>query len=259
MQNTLMPEKNISPDLDKIDQEYKEHVQEIALKKADEDALKPNQMLSKKVLFERYLKEYMQNFAHYRRQQEHGAELLSLALAEISNTEIISEEISGDIGRLSTLIDIIAKDEKKFKEKLSSGASLQELAFVGEATMDVLYKAAKNLYDQKLLSDAADAFSFLCGLNPNNYVFWLGIANSEFNSKHYQEALNAYAVVCQANPIDPAIHLIISRCYEELKLVDKAIDELNVGLAAIEAKVEYADFTNKLTQEKTRLLQRRGV
>ncbi len=243
------------PKLEALDKEFQEAAFDLAGIIADEEALKPNQLLPKKVLQLRYQKQIEEEFAAYKKRLENGASKLVRSLIELSNDnpDIFSQELVDGINRIAGLSDIIAKDEEGFSEQISSGISLQELAHVSDGVIDKLYLGAKRLFDQKVFDDSADAFLFLTSINAKKHAFWLGLGSSEYGRKHYEEALNAYAFASETNMSDPNCHIMSYRCYEELGQIDNAINSLDSALCVIEGQSEYADWKSVIQSEKQRL------
>lgn len=256
MQNPIMPEKASSPD--ELDKEFEIAALELAQKKADEAQVKqPNQLLPQKTLLDRYKKEFKSEFAAYRATQVRGASKLALALQDLASErpELFTDKVVEGIDRIAGLSDLIAKDEKAVTEQLNNGVSLQELAKVDDEVIETLYQAAKRLYEKNLFEDAADVFEFLIGLNSSNYAFWLGLANAEYQQRRFNKALQALYNVCRATPNDPACHLTASRCYVEIGQIDKAIEALDLSLAAIKESQECIDWKEGIEQEKQHLQQ----
>jgi type III secretion system low calcium response chaperone LcrH/SycD len=250
-----VPPKQKKVQVDVIDQEFHEAAVDLANIIAEEEAAKPNQVLSKKALEERFQKELENGFATYRKRLENGAFQVMKALNELSKRDsaMTSIDVLDDINRLAGISRTIAGKEAEFFEESEGDISLQEIAKVSSATMEKMYLAAKYLYDQQQFKEAADAFGFLTALNADNHAFWLGLGNSEYLCKNYEEALYALAFACQANPDDPNCHIISCRCYEELGEKDNAINALDLAIFVIGDRPEYAQWQAKIKQEKVRL------
>lgn len=254
MQRPMTPESDASD----FDKEFLDACRELAATKVAEELLiHPNSILPEKALFERYQNEMIEELSTYKQRQKNGATKLSESLRElaIDQPELFTQEVIDGIERISSLSDRIAQDDKAFSDHILKGGTIQEFVGVDDKTMDCLYQGAKRLYDQDLLDDAADAFSFLTGLNADAHLFWLGLANAEFGRKNYKEALQAYQKVIERNPFDPSFHVALSQCYEALGEKDKALNAMNLALAAIEDHAEYADLQQGLEEEKLRLQQ----
>ncbi len=237
---------------DWLDQQFQQEAAALATEWAENEAF--SSLLSKKALISRQQKQLEEDFASFRRQQNAGAALLGQALNSLAreHPELFSENTYHAIGRIVRLSIGIRNDEKGFLEKFSRGATLQEIAGTDEETMNTLYLAAKSYYDEQLFTDAALAFRFLCSLSPKKYLFWLGVAHAEYYSGQYKEAVDAYKVVIQANPKDPLLHLLMSRCYRALGEHEKSIEALDLALKeATDAKLR-AD----IVEEKIRLMKR---
>ncbi len=247
----------ITPDSDDtLEAEYLEAcTQLLATKVADELLAHPNSILPEKALLERYQQEMKDEFAAYGQRQKNGAQRLSDSLEELSkeNPEIFTDEVLDAIDRIATLHEKVAQDKKAFSEHISNGGTIQEFANVDNTTMDCLYQGARRLYDLKQLEAAADAFLFLTGLNPDTHVFWLGLANSEFDRKNYKEALSNYEKVLEKNPFDPSYHLALCQCYELLGQKDKAINTIHLALETLKDQPEFEDWKQELEAELIRL------
>ncbi len=242
---------------EKLDEEWATIASTRAEKKAEEDMAIRNQLLSKKLLLERYQKEIEEEFRTHRKEQNHGAEALARSLEELQNEspELFTEVAIAGINRLSRLSEIISADEDGFSTHLQQGGTIQELAQVDNKTMDVLYLGAKRLFDLDLFDDAACAFSFLVGLNPKKYLSTLGLAYSEYRRKHYKEAIDAFLLVTEANQKDPSPLIAMGLCYEQTGQLEKALSSLDQALIASEGKQEHAHLANIIRQEKARLMQ----
>lgn len=243
----MSQEKAQARPADALDQQYEAVALELAQKKAEEEAFRPNQLLSKEALTRRFQQELQDGFTAYRQQQTKGVVALVRAIGELRLE--ITEEIAAGLQRLAGLWAQIAEND-------SQDLSLQEIANVDDAVMDILYQGAKRLYDQENFADAAAAFRFLTGLNPKKYLFWQGLAHAEFHQKRYKEALEAFSLLLAADPRDPIAHIATSSCHEELGNILQAVDAINEALVAIEGLSEYAHLKGAIEQTKARLVQK---
>lgn len=254
------PETPDSPgaQADTLDSEFHKIAHDAAIKRVeDERILHPNQLLPEKALLKRYEEEMLQQFSTNHRRQENGASQLTLSLQELQleNPELFTQEVTEGINRLASLPSQIAKDEKGFTECMNRGGTLQEFAGLSDLVMNVMYKAAKRLYEQKLFDDAADAFLFLTGLNPRVFAFWLGLGNAEYYSKQLEGALIAYKRLVEIDPLTPSNYLTVSRCYEEIGDPNSAINILDQALSTLEQTEAFTSYKPSLEQEKQRLKQ----
>lgn len=255
----MFQEKTHAAMPDALDQEYQAVALELAQKKAEEEALKPIQLLPKEALTKRFQKELQEEFTCYRKQQAAGVLALVGALNELATEmpDMFTEETVAGLHRIAGLSEQISKDRKKFNEQLTQGLTLQEIANVNDAVMDKLYQGAKRLYEHELFTEAVCAFQFLTSLNPKKYVFWQGLAHAEFHLKHYKDAIDAYSLLTAVNPHDPISHVAISRCYEELGDIPQALDAIDQALVALEEKTEYAHWKGEIQQAKAHLVQKK--
>lgn len=177
----------------------------------------PNQILPKKVLFERFLKELQEEFANYRKQQTAGATALSQSLKSIQeeSPSACTDEIIQEINNLSSILE---QDKTTLSTHLEAGNTLQDLAKISDEAMELLFLAAKRLFNNGQYEESRDAFAFLTSLNHTKYLFWLGLGYSEYRLQNFQKALDALTLACEANPDDALSKSTLSRCYMETKL-----------------------------------------
>jgi len=81
----------------------------------------------------------------------------------------------------------VEKQERFLKTHYSRKKTLIEIAHVSEKTFEKMYQAAKQLYNEKQYEQAVNGFGFLILINSQSYSSWLGLANSQFFLKHYEE------------------------------------------------------------------------
>lgn len=226
-----------------------------ARKAAEELILHPNLALSEKSLIERYQQEIWEKISTCKRRQKIGASKMSESLNELamSQPDLFTPAVLEGIERISSLSTRVAFDNKVFSEHILKGGTLQEFASADDTILNCLYLGAKRLYDKELLEEAADAFLFLTGLNPEAPSLWFGLANAEFYRENYTEALAAYTKAVEKNPYDLSFYIALSQCYEEMGEKDKALNAIDTALATIQDIPEYAEFRQGLEEEKFRL------
>ncbi len=246
----FIPKRTNQPQLDAIDTSFQEVSKDLALILADDEAVKPNQILSKNALQTRYQKELQEEFTAYRKRLQNGAAKLIGSLSELAkeNPELISQDVRDAIDNIIALPESLDSDENDCISQ-----SLQEICHITDATLDKLYQGARRLYTLKAYSDAADAFTFLTSLNSKYAAFWLGLANAEYGCGRYKEALYSYAFACEANPFDPNCHIMSCRCYEALGEIENALNALDLALFVVNDNAEYADLVSWITNQKERL------
>lgn len=153
------------------------------------------------------------------------------------------------------LIKLITFSEKLKQEivSLDSKQGLQELIDIDNETIEHLYLAAKELSKRGNFIESADGFTFLTLLNPKRYTFWVELANAEFYSQEFEQALVAYARAYTLNPSDPTGHISSARCYESLGQKNNAIKALDLALVTINSNQAYANWKEQVENEKRRL------
>lgn len=225
---------------------------------ADEESHLPHAM-NKKALKERYKAELTQGFDLYKKRIETGISQLLGALGELKkqHSDVFLKtplnDIAKDLGKIVAYSLGLQKKQEEFMKNLEKGTSLQEICGMSSNTLNVLYQAAKHLYDHEQYNEASDAFAFLCMLNGTLAPLWMGFANSEYLCGRYEQALYGYAIAFQMDPEDLDCHVASAKCYEEIHQIDNAVNALELALLVIEEKNEFADVKQYILQEKQRL------
>ncbi len=236
---------------DEIDDEFSLYAEDIAIKRAEEELLSPNQLLSKTALIEKHRRELLEEFQAFRKSQISGAKHLKCALEALGakSPELFTDQVSSNIDRISNLGELIAQDVAYYRECMSKGMTLQAFAEVDAVTMDVLYRAARELLMQRRFEEAADVFSFLLSLNPHTFAFCLGLATCEFQQGHYREALRLYSAIYRAWPDRGEAYLAASRCFRALNDPQSAAQIVEEGLIALKDHPEYQKWKAVFTEE----------
>lgn len=234
-------QENLNIKSDRVNVEFELHAQEVAERRVDELLVTSKPLLPKQALIDRCKKELIEEFITYRKRQNRGARLLTKALQELSEESAIlfTDKVVNDIKSIAALSE----------EVIAEGVTLQELAQVDDTSMDVLYQAAKRVFEQKCYDDAADIFSFLVGLNHKTFAFSLGLANAEYQRKAYKEALLIYSSMCEAWPGEPACYLSASRCHKLLNNPDQAIVVLENACTMIAGHHDFQKWKSIFNEE----------
>jgi type III secretion system low calcium response chaperone LcrH/SycD len=187
---------------------------------------------------------------------EKGMTLLLEFLVSVDTVDphALSETFTEQLCQFAAIASVFSDNPEQYLALLASGKTLQEIFGIDDDALENLYKAAKYLYEQQHYAEAAAAFSVLTIISPNNYTFWIGLANSEYFVGHYEPAVVSYAMAIHTNPFDPLCHLFSARCYEALNQKDLALNALELALINMEGRDEYASWSQKVTEHKKRLL-----
>ena len=222
---------------------------------AEEEASKPNQLISKQVHKERLQRKLDDEFSTLKKRLESGSSHIMNKMIAFSkdDKEMFSEEVVNDLTKLMTLATTMSTHQAEFIEQLSQEKSLIDIAHVSHSTFEKMYQAAKALYTEKQFSEAADAFGFLTILDSQNYSCWLGLAHAEFFAHNWEQALFSYAFCCHLNPQDPTCHIYSSRCYEEVHELDNAINAIDLALFVVEQQPKHKELLPQLERERQRL------
>ncbi len=99
-----------------------------------------------------------------------------------------------------------------FWQSLTKGESILDVFGFSTEAITGFYEAAAALMDDKRYADASDAFYFLTVMLPNEPLFWLGTARSDWLGGNAAQALGPYLMALGLNPTDTEVFLETLRC-----------------------------------------------
>ncbi len=92
-------------------------------------------------------------------------ELLVTARGE--EAEMFSEKLTEQLCQIAAIASVLAENPQQHFLLLSHGKTLQDVFGVTDDTLETLYQAAKELYEQQHYGEAAAAFSVLSVISPS--------------------------------------------------------------------------------------------
>lgn len=127
--------------------------------------------------------------------------------------EIDVQGLRDDLQQAFDQLDSLETVEN-FGMQVLEGESWSDLLHFKESTLQLLYKGAKHLFDEKRYEEAEQAFSFLITLDAKQYPFWLGLGHAAFHLKNWDLATNAYAMASINDPTSVWPHIYAANCFE---------------------------------------------
>ena len=121
-----------------------------------------------------------------------------------------------------------------FKKRLDAGESILDVFGFSTEALTGFYDAAVALMDEKRYVDASDAFYFLTVMVPNEPLFWLGTARSDWHAEKPAQALGSYLMALGLQPADVEVFLETLRCCI-------AIENVECAQRIVEQAFEYAE------------------
>ncbi len=131
----------------------------------------------------------------------------SLRELALHDDEIQTDRLKRKMGSLPKKFDSLEKIQQ-LGLQLIEGKTWRELLDFHDDILQMLYRGASHVFEQKQYADAEFAFSFLTTLDPTQYAFWIGLGHAAYHSQHPDVAINAYAMAsfCLPNAIWPHIY-----------------------------------------------------
>lgn len=109
------------------------------------------------------------------------------------------------------------EDDEFVQQQLAEGKTYQEILGYSSEDMEHLYQSAVTLYQSEKYEKAAEAFVFLTTLNPNIYLYWMGLGISEQIREEYENAVMAYEMAIETEPMDPSAYYFAGICHLRLE------------------------------------------
>lgn len=244
-------EDKILESIDALKNVVKEISYNLAIVLADEEMLRPGQLMPKQAFLERFQQQITNELKKTQERLKSGSKVLLEVICKGSQES--KEFLINEFAKFSDLAVLFSTQKELVYEQLSKGQTLQAMAGISKNALEEMYQAAKHLYDEKRFKEAVDAFGFLAILNSEQPTFWFGLANSEFQLQNYQGALFAYAFVARLHPDDFTCHILSCRCYEALDELENARNALELALYVIDDNTEHKELEQNLKHEIKRL------
>jgi len=120
-----------------------------------------------------------------------------------------------------------------FRQRLSQGESILDIFDFSNEALSGFYDAAAALLEEKRYLDASDAFYFLTVMVPNEPLFWLGTARSDWLGGKPAQALGSYLMALGLKPADVEVFIETVRCCI-------ALESLECAQQVVTQALEYA-------------------
>jgi type III secretion system low calcium response chaperone LcrH/SycD len=144
------------------------------------------------------------------------------------------------------------RDGSLAKKVLVKQIPVQEAVGFSEEAMAKFYAAAHGLFVAKHYADAADAFLFLVGLNPNKSDYWIGLGMGSQMNRDFYGAIDCYETAAMCELDYPVPYLYLGKCLF-------ALHERETALAAFQLAIEYAGNIKEFHELKNVALKARDV
>ncbi len=132
------------------------------------------------------------------------------------------------------------------KELMQKENGIQQLLEISDEVLDLYYKAALHLLDEKRWKDASDAFLFLVLLNPFVHNYWIGAGIAEQSLGNFEQAIQYYVLSQASDSTDPISYAHAFQCCLALDETETAQKFLEEALECCGDKAEFSALKNNL-------------
>lgn len=146
------------------------------------------------------------------------------------------------------------KKPKILMKELAEGKTAQEIIGFSEETMSKFYRAAYQLFEHKLYSQAADAFFFLATLNPLCHDYWLGLGMSTQLKTDYEAAIDAYEIAAICDISSPVPYFYLAKCLFAIHDRESSLEALNLAIETADEREEFAELKRQAEKAREILL-----
>jgi len=115
------------------------------------------------------------------------------------------------------------KNITKFAKQVVDGKSWCQLLGITQKSLELLYRAAQQIFTLKRFDEAVCAFTFLATIEPSEYAFWIGLGHSYFHLAEFSHAVEAYQMAALCDPFSVWPHFYSANCYETMNDFDQAL------------------------------------
>lgn len=171
------------------------------------------------------------------------------------NPSSISEALK-EMSEVCDLAENSDKDPKAFFERVDNTTCLRELMGFSPETMNSFYSIAYGFHESKHLEEASNAFYFLCSIDPLVHNFWVGYGHAEQMLERYPSALHAYAMAVLTNDANPLPHYLAGECYMEMKDYKEAKHSLDLAIECARKDLAHAALVKTAEEKKQKLAHR---
>lgn len=177
---------------------------------------------------------YTQGFKDYRESFENGYQLVNKLFDTPSKTFEIPKKLLEKITNPGSQL------------YLSNGSPIiQELVNYSGVMMSQVYDLATSLQKDNQIQKASDLFLFLTTLNPFVSWFWLGLGNTWVELLRLEEALCAYGLGIQFDPMNIENYRSAIECCKKLNKESLAFQLLEYG----KERLEYLPIEKEVRQK----------
>ena len=138
-----------------------------------------------------------------------------------------------------------------FRQRMKDGESILDVFGFSTEAITGFYDAAVALMDEKRYKDASDAFYFLTVLVPNEPLFWLGTARSDWLEGNPTNALSSYLMAYGLQPMNTEVFLETLRCCVAVESLECAHQLIHQALELAASKPEDSEAEKLATAATT--------
>jgi tetratricopeptide (TPR) repeat protein len=138
-------------------------------------------------------------------------------LSEVEIQELAKEWELG-VERMNDLF------EKKIEEPVETipVITLQKMMNLSEKSLGIFYAAGVKLYEEQDYIKSADVFFLLTLIDYQRHNIWLSLGLSELKNKHFELALNAFAMATVTKAASPLPYIYSAECCIALERKEEA-------------------------------------
>lgn len=146
----------------------------------------------------------------------------------------------------------IFEDSEALMGALREGNSIYQLLGFSEKALNVFYRAANRLIENKEFKKARDIFYFLVTIAPEVYQFWISFGQCCKNLEEHEMALQLFLQAIDIDPTQAVAYLNVIDFFVQAHDFHKALEFCTVGLHfALEHQREpWAEPLRSMLEEK---------
>lgn len=158
-----------------------------------------------------------------------------------------SEEVPQQIEDFVALEEQL-KNEPNFGEVRETGKSVGERINISDENLLSMYAAASQLFEDKNLDEAVEAFTFLTVLAPDLPLLWMELGRVREEMQNFKEAMSAYTMAICTDPTNEDGYQGLTKCCIDTKNYEEALNVFDQSLQLLEEEQEEDEDVENIKQ-----------
>jgi len=138
-------------------------------------------------------------------------------------------------------------NHRALRDFFGEGGTFQDLYGLSDREMDIRYRHAMDLLNQKQYGEAETMLNYLASLNPYRKKYWMGMGMAQLYAGDHVTAVESYSMATLLDPSDPAPYFFSSYSFLALGRGTEALQSLQMAVDAAKKDPSFRQMEHKAT------------